>query len=183
MLFAAHGMAATLYVSDELVLGVYAEQSQQATRLATLHSGASVETLESSGEFTKVSLSNGITGWVKTSYLTTRVPASMRVKELEDELARSRATTPALAEAAEHSEVLRLKRELAAKQSEMASTREAQARPTAMPGSVFANPTSGPKHSWLPAIAALLSLALGFGLGYATLARRIKHQFGGIKIY
>ena len=31
--------AATAYVSDELVLGVYAEQNKQGQRLATLHSG------------------------------------------------------------------------------------------------------------------------------------------------
>ena len=36
--------AATAYVSDELVLGVYAEENNQGQRLATLHSGAGVET-------------------------------------------------------------------------------------------------------------------------------------------
>ena len=35
---AANGRAAPAYVTDELVLGVYAEQSTQGQRLATLHS-------------------------------------------------------------------------------------------------------------------------------------------------
>ena len=60
------GRAATAYVSDELVLGVYAEQNQQGQRLTTLHSGASVETLGTSGDFTQVHLGDGTTGWVKT---------------------------------------------------------------------------------------------------------------------
>ncbi len=63
--------AATAFVSDELVLGVYAEQNGQGQRLATLHSGASVETLSVNGEYTQVRLADGTTGWVKTVYLTT----------------------------------------------------------------------------------------------------------------
>ena len=113
------GVAATAYVSDELVLGVYSEENNQGQRLATLHSGASVETLAQSGDFTQVRLSDGTTGWVKSAFLTTNEPAVVRVKRLQEELDHSRATTPALAEAAARSEVERLKRELAAKQSEV----------------------------------------------------------------
>ncbi|HEV8443078.1 MAG TPA: SH3 domain-containing protein, partial [Steroidobacteraceae bacterium] len=68
--------AAPAYVSDELVLGVYAEQNGQGQRLTTLHSGASVETLAVNGEFTQVQLADGVTGWVKTAYLTTHEPAT-----------------------------------------------------------------------------------------------------------
>ena len=100
--------AGPAYVSDELVLGVYAEQNNQGQRLATLHSGTSVESLGESGEFTQVRLSDGTTGWVKSAYLTSKVPAIVRVKQLEEELDRSRATTPALAEAAARSEVEQL---------------------------------------------------------------------------
>ncbi|HME02564.1 MAG TPA: SH3 domain-containing protein, partial [Solirubrobacteraceae bacterium] len=96
----ASASAATAFVSDELVLGVYAEQNQAGQRLATLHSGARVETLAAGGEFTQIRLADGTTGWVKPSYLTTNEPATARVKQLEEELARTRATTPALAEAA-----------------------------------------------------------------------------------
>src|SRR5271154_4780979 len=60
--------AATAYVSDELVLGVYAEQNGQGNRLTTLHSGTSVETLAQSGEFTQVRLSDGTLGWVKSAF-------------------------------------------------------------------------------------------------------------------
>ncbi|HEY4968655.1 MAG TPA: TIGR04211 family SH3 domain-containing protein, partial [Steroidobacteraceae bacterium] len=117
MLTAGSVRAATAFVSDELVLGVYAEQNGQGQRLATLHSGASVDTLSVNGEFTQVRLADGTTGWVKTIYLTTVVPATVRVKQLEEELDRSRATTPALAEAAARSEVEQLKRELSSTQA------------------------------------------------------------------
>jgi len=67
--------AETAYVSDQLVLNVYTEQNQQGQRLATLHSGARVETLATSADFTQVRLPDGTTGWVKSSYLTTDEPA------------------------------------------------------------------------------------------------------------
>jgi hypothetical protein len=193
-LLAARAAAATAYVSDELVLGLYAEQNGQGQRLATLHSGASVETLGVNGEFTEVRLNDGTVGWVKSAYLTTREPATLRVKQLEEELDRRRATTPALAEAAARSEVEQLKRELAAKQSDLDAARGALAAPAAASGlgtaggaapggasSGIAAAISG--RAWVGVVAVLAALSCGFWLGYATLARRIKHKFGGIKVY
>jgi len=185
-LLAIRVSAAPAYVSDELVLGVYADENNQGQRLATLHSGTGVETLGQSGEFTQVRLSDGTTGWVKSAYLTTKEPAIVRVKQLEEELDRSRATTPALAEAAARSEVERLTHALAATQAELdglrAAGRPAATDASAPAGALGARPT-GAVGPVLGAVAILLALAGGFWLGYATLARRIRHKFGGIKVY
>ena len=199
MALAARAGAGTAYVSDELVLGVYAEQNGQGQRLATLHSGATLETLGVNGEFTQVRLSDGTSGWVKSSYLTTHEPATVRLNQLQDELDRSRATSPALAEAAARSEVERLKRELKDLQSELDAARGALNAPTAdapAPGNSGAPVPGGPApdsragaagapgtHAWVWMPALLAALASGFWLGYATLARRVRHKFGGIKVY
>jgi hypothetical protein len=197
---AANGQAAPAYVTDELVLGVYAEQSTQGQRLATLHSGASVETLVVSGESTQVRLPDGRTGWVKTAYLTTREPATVRIKQLQDELDRTRATTPALAEAAERSEVARLTRELAARQAESSmpaagvptapasrdsDTATASMSATAAPGGSKEAGDGRPfdPHPWLWIATLCIALACGFWLGYAALARRIRKKFGGLRVY
>ncbi|MEO7207041.1 MAG: TIGR04211 family SH3 domain-containing protein [Steroidobacteraceae bacterium] len=187
-LLSIKGMAATAYVSDELVLGVYAEESSQGLRLATLHSGTSVETLAQNGDFTQIRMSDGTTGWVKSAFLTAKEPAVVRVKQLEEELDQSRATTPALAEAAARSEVQRLNLELAAKQSELDAARASGPVPV-----TDSPPKSGPLAAlqaaaaprWpvIAAIAVVIGLAGGFWLGYATLARRVRHKFGGIKVY
>ena len=202
MLPAAAAMATPAYVTDELVLGVYSEQNNQGQRLTTLHSGASVETLAVNGDFTQVRLNDGTTGWVKSAYLTTQEPAVVRIKQLQDELDRSRATTPALAEAAARSEVEQLKRELAAKQSELMAANAALA-PTAgssvgvgtasgaadaaaltRAGGIAAGVAAAPAgHGWVEVGAVLAALGVGFWLGYATLARRIKHKYGGLKVY
>ncbi|HWS64975.1 MAG TPA: TIGR04211 family SH3 domain-containing protein [Steroidobacteraceae bacterium] len=195
---AANGQAAPAYVTDELVLGVYAEQSTQGQRLATLHSGASVETLAVSGESTQVRLPDGRTGWVKTSYLTTREPAAVRIKQLQDELDRTRATTPALAEAAERSEVARLTRELAARQAESstAAAGSLASRTSDTATAPMSATTAAPGDSkdlgerrpfdprpWLWIATLCIALACGFWLGYAVLARRIRAKFGGLKVY
>ena len=192
-LLAARVTAATAYVSDELVLGVYSEQNNQGQRLATLHSGASVETLAVSGDFTQVRLNDGTTGWVKSAYLTTQEPAVARIKQLQDELDRSRATTPALAEAAARSELEQLKRELAAKQAELvaanaaltpAGSAAAAARAGTQGAITMAAMTGASSgRAWIEIAAALAALIIGFCLGYATLARRIRHKYGGLKVY
>jgi hypothetical protein len=183
------GVAATAYVSDELVLGVYAEENNQGQRLATLHSGTGVETLAQNGEFTQVRLSDGTTGWVKSAFLTTKEPAVVRVKQLQEELDRTRATTPALAEAAARSEVERLKLELAAKQSELDAARAGGPAPViespaAASGALAAiHAAAAPRWPVIAGIAAAIGLACGFWLGFATLARRVRAKFGGIKVY
>jgi Bacterial SH3 domain len=190
-LLTARVTAATAYVSDELVLGVYSEQNNQGQRLTTLHSGASVETLAVNGDFTQVRLNDGTIGWVKSAYLTTQEPAVVRIKQLQDELDRSRATTPALAEAAARSELDQLKRELAAKQAELMAANAAltpSGGSTAAAGGARA-PAMGSRtaassaRAWIGVAATLASLMVGFCLGYATLARRIRHKYGGLKVY
>ena len=192
-LLAGRVTAATAYVSDELVLGVYAGENGQGQRLATLHSGAKLETLGVNGEFTQVRLNDGTIGWVKSAYLTTREPATVRVKQLEEELDSRRATTPALAEAAARSEVEQLKRALTAKQSELDDARRALASPAAAsgrataggaaPGGAMASVSATSAQLWIWGLSIPLALACGFWLGYAALARRIKHKFGGLKVY
>jgi hypothetical protein len=132
-------------------------------------------------------LSDGRTGWVKSSYLMSNEPTAARVKRLEDELSRFRATTPALAEAAAHSEVESLQQQLADKDAQLQSALAAGAT-RAPPGTAQLAPPSPPDppstpRLWLAAAATVLALLVGFWMGYATLARRVRQKFGGIKVY
>jgi hypothetical protein len=180
-LLASNALAATAYVTDELVLGVYATQNTQGQRLATLHSGAVVDTLSANGDATQVRLADGTTGWVKTAYLTNIEPAATRIKQMQEELDRTHATTPALAEAAERSEVERLTRELAAAQRTAADVTAPTATGHGGAPSMPALRTESHVGTWVATLLA--ALIAGFWLGYATLARRIKAKFGGIKVY
>ena len=193
ILLAGIGRAATAYVTDELVLGVYADSDQQGPRLAVLHSGAGVETLASSGEVTQVRLADGRTGWVKTSFLVAAEPAVVRVKQLEEQLDRLRATPPELAQAALQREVERLTSALAAANAELETARrEAPAGSSAIvaadAGPAFAGNArdfggGAARRLWMTGLAVLLALALGCWLGYGALALRLKRKFGGVKVY
>jgi hypothetical protein len=146
--------------------------------LTTLHSGASVDVLAREGEFAQVSLGNDEVGWVKASFLTAHEPAAVRVKALEAELARIRSSTPAMAEAAARSELETLKQQLDARQKEVEALQSAAAMPT----TAAPSPRRGGAIGIL-FITGLLCLLAGFGLGYATLARRIREKFGGVKVF
>ena len=161
-----------------------------------------METLAVNGEFTQIRLSDGTTGWVKSAFLTTQEPATVRLKQLQEELDRSRATTPALAEAAARSELEQLKKRTP---RQAGRTGRRRAAPGAAPvagrtGGAGAGvrrrrgrgrraapwPLSGGAaiaHPWLALAALLAALAAGFWLGYAALARRVRQKFGGIKVY
>jgi hypothetical protein len=180
---AAQAFAATAYVTDELVLGLYADEDNQGQRLATLHSGAILETLSVSGDFTQVRLPDGTTGWVKSTYLTAKEPAVVRIKQLQEELDRSHATTPALAEAAARNEVLQLKREL--DEARAAAPAAAQTAAGSAGAMASAPPRAAPLaiSAWVGACGFLAALLSGFWLGYATLARKIRSRFGGLKVY
>jgi uncharacterized protein YgiM (DUF1202 family) len=185
-LTAVKAMGATAYVSDELVLNVFADENNQGQRLATLHSGAILDTLSASGDYTQVRLQDGTTGWVKSSYLTTKEPAVLRVKQLEEELERSRATPPAQAEAAARSELLTLQHELEDARAALARAPRQTAAISGGAGAAAASlERTGPIRvsAWLTAAGVVAGSVGGFCLGYATLARKVRSRFGGLRVY
>jgi SH3 domain protein len=164
-----------MYVSDELVLGVYSDKAQSA-RVTTLKSGASLEVLARDGEYIQVRLGDAREGWVKASYLTQREPAATRVKKLEDDLRRLRGGMAVKSDPAAVAEIARLSAELAAKQSELDAATAARAAPATAPHGM-------PRHGLWSLIAIAVAAAGGFFAGYQLLARRLRQKFGGIKVY
>lgn len=185
-LWVATGTAATAYVSDDLILGVYTAKDPQSARLATLHSGAQLDVLGTDGDFTQVRLGDGKIGWVRSSFLVTHEPATARVKELEDEISRAHAATPELAAAATSNEIEQLKTDLAKAQTELQSARGVGTAAQQDLGSASGRLALGKAAMalWPFGLAALcVSLGVGFLFGYRFLAGRVRQKFGGIKVY
>ena len=108
---------------------------------------------------------------MKSSYLTTDEPAAVRLKQLQEELDRSRATTPALAEAAAKSELERREHELADKQAQLAD-KQAEldaALATRVPGAGAAPPAQ--PHT----LGAGLWLGIAVAAGCARILGGIRH--------
>lgn len=187
-----------LFVSDKLVLNVYAEPDQGSERVATIETGDVVEELERAEHFVRVRLDGGREGWVGANYLTSDEPAATRLRELQ----REQKGGQQAAEKKAADEIARLKKESAALQAQVsalksaaasaarapvdpapdATTEEAQQEvdPAQMAGMTAADAAGIP---WAWALAVVLAAGLGFAGGYQTLAGRIRKKFGGLRIY
>lgn len=189
------------YVSDKLVLNVYAEQDQGGGRVATIQTGDSVEELERVGSQVRVRLEDGREGWVGANYLTSDAPAAVRLRELERD---QKVPAPAAPVPDKKSveEIARLKKENAALQGQVGELQSrvtalgamaSEGAPTETPGEPEAmdeepveQPTvviTGGPAWWIWSIAIVLTGALGYASGYQTLARRLRRKFGGLRIY
>ncbi|MDH3713344.1 MAG: TIGR04211 family SH3 domain-containing protein [Gammaproteobacteria bacterium] len=78
--------AETLYVTDKLILGVYANSEGSGEQIRIVRSGAQLEVTERVGRYSKVITEEGDEGWVKSQYLVSEPPAILRVDELEAQL-------------------------------------------------------------------------------------------------
>lgn len=192
---ALQSVAQRRFVSDKLVLNVYADSDQGSARVATIQTGDAVDELERVGNQVHVRLDDGREGWVGANYLVSDAPAVVRLRELQRQQQPTAAPKidKALAE-----EVGQLKKEntklrgqvnaLQVRVTAAESTSQGvTAHETSMPATVTetavlasATPVGG-VWGWL--VAIMFVGALSFTGGYQTLARRLRKKFGGLKIY
>lgn len=189
------------FVSDKLVLNVYADPDQGSARVATIQTGDAVDEIERVGNQVHVRLEDGREGWVGANYLVSDAPAVVRLRELQRQ--QQPAAAPKIDKALAD-EVVQLKRENTTLREQVNSL---QARVTAAesttremttnPG-VTTNAASMPDAAtdvtmlasatparavWGWLVALMFVGAVSFTGGYQTLARRLRKKFGGLKIY
>jgi hypothetical protein len=163
----AHGEA--LYVIDQLIVSVNSTPDESGERIASIHSGDSVQVLERHDAYLHVRLSAGTEGWVKSAYLSPAPPLQQKLSAQMQEIAGLK------------QEVSRLQSAASAARLEAAVAREPPSDPPA--ALTVERPQGGrPLWRWLlgASIAALLA---GFALGWRMLDRRIRRKYGGLRIY
>lgn len=189
------------YISDKVVLGVYAEVGEGGDRIATIETGEVVTEIERSGPFVRVRLENDREGWIGAGYLQAEAPAVVRLRDQEgrqksavqaaekkaaDEIAKLRKQN---AEIQTELDALKKQTEAAADSATVAASAElerAQARAEEMEAQLAAIDKEKESRSggaWMWPVFVLATGAGGFALGYQTLGRRIRNKFGGLKIY
>lgn len=77
--------AATLYVGDNLRVGVRSEQNSQSAPFEVITSGAKVEFLKQEADYSYVRTPDGKKGWVRSLYLSKTPPAKILLQQLEQE--------------------------------------------------------------------------------------------------
>ena len=93
--FVSVSSAEVAFVTDELLLGLFANENATGKRLKSLQSGQQLEVVQRTSSYAKVRTRDGVTGWVKAAYIVTEKPAKLRVSELERD---NQALTKALQE-------------------------------------------------------------------------------------
>jgi hypothetical protein len=180
--------AETAYVIEQLVVGVSSEPGDAGERIASIKSGDRVELMEQQDDQAHIRLQNGTEGWVKASYLSSDPPLQERLD-------------------ARTAEVTKLKTEIARLESDLKTVRLAATAPAPAPAPPppVAEPSRNPDaarpsgnrplfHSeqrvkaapsswkWTAGVG-VMSLLLGFALGWRMLDRRIRAKYGGLRIY
>ena len=175
--------ADTVYVTDELRLGLYDNEQTNGRPFETLLSGAKLDVLERALMSIRVRAESGSEGWVKLGYVVETEPARRRVEILElalqkltGELESSKAELASSAQVTD-----RLEAELRDALERNANLPALEAENARLRGSLDALENSVPLN-WLLAAAAI-TLILGFVIGYWWLDRRVRRQFGGVRVY
>ena len=84
-LFASISNAASMYVTDRILLGVHAQPSEASPIVQSIPSGTAVEVLQNQGDFTKIKMVNGVEGWVSSKYLMSEQPSTAQYDKLFSE--------------------------------------------------------------------------------------------------
>ncbi|MDZ7751554.1 MAG: TIGR04211 family SH3 domain-containing protein [Gammaproteobacteria bacterium] len=82
-LMAAAAAAETLYITDNLRLGLHESRERTSAIIQLLPSATELEVLERDGGFVRVRAPDGAEGWVDAAYLTADLPARLEVAELQ----------------------------------------------------------------------------------------------------
>jgi len=87
MLLLCQGVSAaeTVYVDDQLRLGVRAHPSTEEGSIAVVITGDALSVLEEEENFIKIRTEAGVEGWVSKGYVSAEPPAKSRLKDLQGE--------------------------------------------------------------------------------------------------
>jgi SH3 domain protein len=173
----------TVYVTDELRLGLYDGEQTTGRPFQTLLSGAKLSVLERALMTVRVRTEDGVEGWVKTAYLVDAEPARRRVEALELDNARMTGQLDSVrnADTAKAGRIESLETDLAEAQQNIAELPELQQRNAELRSALDAKGISVPIR-WL-IVAGIAAFAGGCLAGYLWLDRRVRRQFGGLKVY
>ncbi|MEE8244049.1 MAG: TIGR04211 family SH3 domain-containing protein [Pseudomonadales bacterium] len=173
----------TVYVTDELRLGLYADDRTTGQPFRTFASGDKLEVLERALMSVMVRSEDGAEGWVKSAFLLTEPTAKLRLAALEKDSAAVSETLTALQAAHRVAEqrIEELTAELANAQAGLTNLPELERQNQGLQAQLAAVGTTVPRY-WL-AVSAFAALGIGCLAVYLWLDRRVRKKFGGVRVY
>lgn len=85
LLFSITASAETVFIKDELRVGVRTQPNSNEPPIAVVITGAALEVLEKQGGYLRVRTEKGITGWINQLYASPEKPARVQNVELLEE--------------------------------------------------------------------------------------------------
>lgn len=89
LLSANYVHADTAYVTDTVTVAIFTSTELKGEPVERLISGTLVDVLQSSGSVAEVKTSSGKTGWLRISFLTTNLPAVIKLENAQHELSKA----------------------------------------------------------------------------------------------
>ncbi len=180
-------VAETVYVTDNLRLGLHTAPDTSDRAFRYLDSGQAMEILSRDRNYANVRLPDNIEGWVKTAYLVEEKPAKLIVAEItaerealtaELEETKQAFAAPAATIEALQNEAAAFDARLAESNAQIATLEEAKADYQGLKDQY----RGSLPLSWV--VAAIgVCLITGFLFGMWWVDRRSRQRHGGIRIY
>ena len=89
LISATNSFADTAYVTDSITVGIFKSSDLKGEPLERLPSGALLDILQSSADVAKVKSGSGKIGWMRTTFLTTNLPANIQLENTVHELSKA----------------------------------------------------------------------------------------------
>lgn len=80
----SHAADDIVYINDTLRVGIRPQPNNKSKPLGLVVTGDKLEVLARDGNYVQVRTGNGLEGWVKKNYITTNLPASTRLKQIQE---------------------------------------------------------------------------------------------------
>lgn len=180
LLFCQSASAAeTLYVHDQLRLGVRVAPSSAEKSIATVSTGDALMVLGEQDNFINIRTEKGVEGWVSKGYLSVEPPARNQLNSLQQEYQALQQQQQALQQQFEESQQQGSESagRLAQLQQENASLQQQLSRYT------DTSPGFYEQNRWLLLLALLLaSFTAGLITGVRWKARQVAERIGGLRI-
>lgn len=79
------GLAETVYVDDNIMIGIHQGQSLDSPTIELIPTGTPLNIISRDNELAQIETADGVTGWVENKYLTADLPARVGVDALRAE--------------------------------------------------------------------------------------------------
>jgi SH3 domain protein len=189
------------YISDRLILGLYAQPDPAATPIKSLPSGLQVQILETRDAFVRIRIVDGNEGWARAEFITTEVPAKVQLQQVTRERDQLREQLNAQAGGDQQfatqlsqarQKIQQLEQQLTDPQGSGEGVEEAfqraQQKIVELERQLGGKTATNPDDNIAPKILSflgtlLLSVGLGAMLGVRWLGARVRRRFNGLKVW